>query len=309
MKIVSYAIPAGLSDFLAARLGDCFCAFPYYLSDESFDPETGIAVINVASAVDRKTLEKMPALKAVVSLSVGLEHIDIEGCRARGVEVRSCPAYAANAVAELALGLALTGIRDLGAMAEAGKGPLCTLGIGMGSELRGKTCAVLGTGHIGSGIARLLLAFGCKVKAYSRSEKKNLSSAGASYGSLSEALKADIIFVSLPHTRETHHLIGEKELSMMADRTAIVNVSRGEIIDSEALLKHMSRLSFVATDVLEGQYEFCRGKDFSAQVRKLIKKPNFIRTPYIGVCTKEAGIRLGQEALAILSELKAKYGP
>ncbi|MDD5171965.1 MAG: 2-hydroxyacid dehydrogenase, partial [Candidatus ainarchaeum sp.] len=290
MKIVSYAISKRLEDCMRSKFGRDFSSRPEPLVPQTADPEAEIAIITVASSADASVLSRMGRLKALVTASTGTDNIDMYECRRRRLEVRNCPTYATNAVAELAIALALSALRDLQSMAELGRNPDYPLGFAMGSELSGKTCAVLGTGRIGSRIAKILLAFDCGVVAYSRSSKKELIDMGVRYVPLAKAMKADIIFITLPGSKETYHLLGDKELSMLQDNAAIVNVARGEIIDSEALLEHIDRLAFVTTDVLEGQSSPI--SKLPKAIHSLLKKRNLFHTPYIGVCTSEAFERL-----------------
>jgi D-3-phosphoglycerate dehydrogenase len=169
-----------------------------------------------------------------------------------------------------------------------------------GSELCGKKCLVLGCGKIGSKIAKLLAAFGCRVLAFSRTVLPDLEKEGVRFVPLADGLKeADIIFVALPLSPETRHLLGDSRLSLVRDGASIVNISRGEIIDSCALLKHIDRLGFVATDVLENQNDM-----ENPAAMKLLSKNNFLRTPYIGAFTKEALSRLPLEVEKNIIELE-----
>jgi len=306
MKVVSYGLSKKVSSAIASALGPSYSAVPEALSVASADAGTEIAIITVFSRLDAGTLNRMPRLRAVVSASTGMDEAGAEQCRQRGIEVRNCPAYATNAVAELAIGMALAAMRDLPGMMEAGRDPRYPLGFALGGELRGKQCAVLGTGAIGSQIATTLLALGCSVVAYSRTRKEGLEASGVRYVALDAALASELIFIALPHTHATHHLIADKELALVEDGSGVINVSRGEIIDTAALPAHIGRLAFVVTDVLEGQFP-AHPADKAAlnAASELLKKPNFLRTPYIGVCTEEAGERLIHELLDVIAKLGA----
>lgn len=309
MKIVSYAFSERLAALLSSRFGAEFSNRSERLVPDTADPAADIAIITTASRADKETLSRMVKLRALVTTSAGMDNMDLEECRRRGIEVRNCPTYSANAVAELALALAFTGLRNLHLVLPEARDMGYPVGVGWGFELSGKTCAVLGTGNIGSRIARMLLGVGCTVVAFSRTSSKELVDAGVRYVPLEQALKSDLVFIALPNTSETYHLLDDSRLSMMEDLTALIVVSRGEIIDSTALLKHIDRLAFVATDVLEGQSVSWHGTPASLEVvKELLKKDNFIRSPYIGACTGESGERLENELVNTLSVLRQKLG-
>ncbi|NYZ73577.1 hypothetical protein H0O00_00380 [Candidatus Micrarchaeota archaeon] len=304
MKVTSYGLSKKVSSELASRLGIAYSAVQQPLAPECADAETEAAIITVYSRITAETLDRMPRLKAVIWASTGIDEAGAAECRQRGIEVRNCPTYATNAVAELAIALALAALRDIPSMVEAGKDLRYPSGFAFGSELRGKRCSILGAGRIGSQIARTLIALGCTVTAYSRTRKQELVDAGVRYAGLGDALASELIFIALPDTEATYHLIGDKELGLLKDGSGIINISRGEVIDSTALLAHIGRLAFVVTDVLEGQFPtHPADKATLKAVAELLKKPNFLHTPFVGVCTDEAGERLIRELLAVLAGL------
>ena len=308
MKIAAYNLPKRITEALKKMFGGEVVIHQQKLNNSTADPKADILVITITSSANKETLAKMPNLKAIVTASTGMDHIDIAECKMRGIEVRNCATYSSNAVAELAIALAFAGLRDLGRMLNFGKSltypPTCFYYIG--SELSDKKCAVLGTGAIGTVIAKKLIALGCKVVAFSRSENKELVDLNVVYLPLEQALKeAEIVFVALPSTPQTYHMIEDKELLLVREGTAIVNIARGEIINSDSLLRHIARLGFVATDVVEGEAALWLGRSIKIKaVEELAKKKNFLLVPHIGASTVEAQTRLAREVVDAISKLK-----
>lgn len=306
MRIAAYNLPERLNKALRQAFGGEVRVRKEKLTEKSADRECSIAVVTITSSVRKDALEKMPGLRHIVSASTGIDHIDLEECRRRGITARNCSTYSSNAVAELAIALSLAGLRDMGRMLGFGRAlaypPTCFYHIG--SELSGKRCAVLGTGGIGALIAKKLLALGCTVIAYSRSESEELLGLGVVYVPLDEALaSADILFIALPSTPQTFHVIDGNALSKVKDGAAIVNIARGELVDSAALLGHMDRLSFVATDVVEGEAALWLGRPMKVRaVSDLVRKKNFHLVPHIGASTREAQDRLAKETIAAVKE-------
>jgi lactate dehydrogenase-like 2-hydroxyacid dehydrogenase len=127
MKIVGYGLQGFVSRRLEKTFGSRFSARGVLSDPEDADENTEIAVINVRSSVNEKTLRKMPRLKAVVCASAGLDNVDAKAAMKRGIEIRRAADYSSASVAELAIGLALAGLRDLeGMLSEGEKLPLST---------------------------------------------------------------------------------------------------------------------------------------------------------------------------------------
>ncbi len=301
MRIVAYGLPDRLNSALKKSFGKSVSIIPRPLSSRTVSKNTEIAVVTISSKITADSLKKMPKLQCIVTASTGIDHIDRAYCDKAGISVKNCATYSSNAVAELAVALSFAGLRNLDRMLGFGRSlaypPVCFYYLG--SELSDKKCAVLGTGSIGSLIAKKLIGLGCNVTAYSRTENQELVSLGVKYLQFEKALKeSDILFIALPSTPQTFHLFGQKQLAMMKKGAAIVNIARGEIIDSAALLKYVDRLSFVATDVVEGEAALWIGKPMKVHsVSALSKKKNFLLVPHIGSSTTEAQARLAAETI------------
>ena len=153
-----------------------------------------------------------------------------------------------------------------------------------GHEIKGKTVGIIGTGNIGSDVAKLFLAFDANVVAYSNTEKENLKSLGVKYKSLEDLLKeSDIVSIHLPLNNITRNTIGKNELKLMKKNSILINCARGPIVDNEALTDALNNdeIAFAGIDVFD--YEPPLNKDYP-----LLNAKNTLLQPHIAYLTKES---------------------
>lgn len=222
------------------------------------------------------------SLKLVSVAFVGIDHVDVEACKEKGVLISNTGGYCDDAVAELAIGLTLDCLRnitecDAAVQAGHGKGSLA------GHELAGKTVGIVGTGAIGLRAASIFKAFGCKLIGYNRSEKTAAKALGLEYMSLLDVMaNADIISVHTPLTAETKGLIGEKEIAAMKHGAIIINTARGPVIETEVLARALREGKIKAgLDVFENDPPLPAN-------HPLIDAPNLVCTPHVGFDTIES---------------------
>jgi D-3-phosphoglycerate dehydrogenase len=161
----------------------------------------------------------------------------------------------------------------------------------IGRELKGKTLGVIGLGNIGERVARLGRAFGMRILVHKRTfpDPALMKELEAEFVPLHNLLaNSDVVTIHVPYTPQTHHMIGERELSLMRNGAYLVNTSRGAIVEQEALLKALKsgKLGGVALDV----YETEPPVDWT-----LMRLPSIVCTPHIGAQTAEA-----QKAASVL---------
>ena len=198
-------------------------------------------------------LSQCPKLKYLSVAFTGLDHIDLAYCKEHGIVVQNAAGYSTTAVSELAVGMMLDLLRNIVSLNERIRQG-GSRGTFLGRELRGKTVGIVGTGAIGTETARLLLAFGCKVLAWSRSRRHEVEAMGVEYVTLEELLRqSDIVSLHVPLSAETRGIIGEKELSMMKPTALLVNTARGPVCDIAAVGKALveNRIAGAAFDVFE----------------------------------------------------------
>lgn len=208
-----------------------------------------VSNIKLSAAV----LSQCPHLKYLSVAFTGLDHIDLAYCKEHDITVQNAAGYSTTAVSELAVGMMLDLLRNIITLNEKIRQG-GSRGTFLGRELRGKTVGVVGTGAIGTATAHLLLAFGAKVIAYSRTRRPEVEALGVHYMSLDELLKeADIVSLHVPLCNETRGLIGERELSLMKPTALLVNTARGPVCDIAAVGKALveSRIAGAAFDVFE----------------------------------------------------------
>lgn len=201
----------------------------------------------------REVIEKCERLKLLSVAFTGVDHVDLECCRERGITVCNAAGYSTNAVAELAFGLAISVLRNIPPCDAACRREGTKAGL-VGTELFGKTFGVVGTGAIGGKVARIAQAFGCRVVAYSRTEKPELKAIGVEYLPLEGLLEAsDIVSLHVPLDGKTKGLIGEKEIGRMKRNAILLNTARGGVVDSVALARALDegRIAGAGIDVFE----------------------------------------------------------
>lgn len=211
-------------------------------------------IIILANQPFRKNvIEKCENLKLLSVAFTGVDHIDVDFCKEKGIRVCNAAGYSTNAVAELAFGLAISVLRNIPACDTVCRKEGTKAGL-VGGELFGKTFGIVGTGAIGGKVAKIAQAFGCRVVAYSRTVKPEMEGLGIEYMSLEEVLKvSDIVSLHVPLNDKTKGLIGEKEITLMKKNAILLNTARGPVVDSEALAKALNeeKIAGAGIDVFE----------------------------------------------------------
>lgn len=222
-------------------------------------------------------------LKFISVAFTGLDHIDLVACKEREITVCNAAGYSTHSVTELTFGLLFGLLRNIPACDQATRQEKTKAGL-VGYELYGKTFGVVGTGAIGSRVAELAMAFGCKVLAYSRTQRVELVKKGVQYVTLEQLLEqSDIISLHTPLTTETKHLIHKENLKLVKPTALLINVARGPVVDSEALAQalHEGRLAGTGIDVFEMEPPI-------PSDHPLLHTPNTLLTPHVAFATAES---------------------
>ncbi|MEM8747156.1 MAG: 2-hydroxyacid dehydrogenase [Actinomycetota bacterium] len=248
--------------------------------------------------VDAATLDALDeaGVGAVALRCAGFNNVDVERAHALGIRVVRVPAYSPNAVAEHTLALMLTLNRQIHrAHNRVRDGNFSLQGL-VGFDMAGKRAAVIGTGHIGRIVARLLWHLRCDVVAVDPFEDEHLVDLGVRYVELHEALAdADIVTLNCPLLESTHHLIDDETLPIMKPGVMLVNTGRGALIDTEAVIDALKsgRVGSLALDVYEEEGDLFF-EDRSQQVlhddtfARLLTFPNVLITAHQAFLTREA---------------------
>lgn len=238
--------PAHELDFIEDVLNDDF---------GTEDTETDVLSVFIYSKVTAKAMKKFPNLKLIVTRSTGFDHIDLEAAAANNILVANVPVYGENTVAEHTFALILALSRKIVPSNERVKRNDYSLDGLRGFDLEGKTIGIIGTGKIGSKLAKMAAAFEMKIIAFDKLENKELKEKyDVKYLPLKELLNmADIVSLNLRHTAETHHIINAETIREFKKGAILVNTARGGLIDTPVLLKALDSgiLAGVGLDVLE----------------------------------------------------------
>ena len=236
--------------------------------------------------LSENVIAQCPKLKMISVAFAGVDHLPMAMCNQKNIIVSNAAGYSNHAVAELTLGLAISLYRKI--LWSDGKTRSLSNRQGfLGAELQGKTFGVIGTGQIGSQVAHLANAFGCKVLAYNRSSK---DIPNVEFSTLDYLLKnSDIVSLHVPLTKDTKELIGESELKVMKRTAILINTARGPVINSVSLTKALKNgdIAGAAIDVYEKEPPL--DKD-----HPLFDAPNTILLPHVGYATHEAIKRRGE---------------
>lgn len=262
-------------------------------SDGKLDDETIKTRIKEAevlvlanTALSGEVIEVAENLKYISIAFTGFNHIDLEKCKQRGIKVSNAAGYSTNSVAELTFGLIIALLRNIVPLDAVTREQGTKSGYRQ-LDLKGKTLGVLGTGDIGSAVAQLGLAFGCKVIAYNRSEKPALISQGVDYKSLDEVLKSsDIVSLHLPLTAETKNLINKDKLALMKNSSLLINTAIGPVVDHDALAAALHKGEIAGAGLDRVEMEPPVPADYP-----ILDAPNTVLVPHIGFSTAEAMVR------------------
>lgn len=228
-------------------------------------------------------IEAAEKLKYISVAFTGYDHIDLNKCKEKGVKVSNAGGYSTSSVAELSFGLMIGLLRNMVVLDGIARKGGTKQGYKQ-SDLNGKTLGILGTGEIGKAVAKLGLAYGCNVIAYSRSENQELLNEGVVYMPLEEVLKkSDIITIHMPLTDKTRGMINEARLKLMKPTALLINTAIGPIVDSDALARALQAGTIAGAGLDRVDMEPPIPTDYP-----LLDAPNTIIVPHIGYATDEA---------------------
>lgn len=243
-------------------------------------------VVRSRTKVRQSLIDVCPNLKVIVRGGAGLDTIDHEYAKSRGIAVMNTPLANSASVAELAIGYMLMMARSLYQATASVKADKWDKKSFNGDEIGGKTLGLIGVGNIGREVAKRAFVMGMTVLAYDPYVKEI---DGIKLVTLDELLaQADYISLHLPKTKESAGMIGAQQFAKMKNGVRIVNCARGGILDENVLYAALTKgkVAGAALDVLNEEPP----TDW-----KLLKLDNVIGSPHIGAATKEAQARVGAE--------------
>ncbi|MBP9827402.1 hydroxyacid dehydrogenase [Candidatus Saccharibacteria bacterium] len=288
------------------------------LSPESVDQAHDATTISifVPSRASKEVLEKLPKLEHIICRSTGYDNVDLEVAHKRKITVCNVPAYGENTVAEYAFALLLALARKLPPAIDQVRHGAIDHTLLTGVDLMGKTLGVIGTGRIGTHTISIGRGFGMKVIGFDAFQKPELEGQlGFRYVDLDDLLKeSDFISLHAPLTPDTAGMFDASMFKKMKPTALLVNTSRGELIDTTALVQALStgQIGGVALDVIEqenlleykqaiGAFSPKASQDIiqaEAEQALLEKMPNVILSPHNAYNTAEAVRRIWDTSFA-----------
>ena len=258
-----------------------------------------VLVPTVTDVIDAAAIEAAgPALKLIANFGNGVDHIDLAAARARRIIVTNTPGVLTEDTADMAMALILSVSRRLPegeVLARSGAWRGWSPTGMLGRSIQGKTLGILGMGRIGQAVARRARAFGLAIRYHNRRRLPQVVEAelGATYRpDLDQMLaEVDIFSPHCPHTPETHCMIDARRLALLGPEGFVVNVSRGEIVDEQALVAALQagRLAGAGLDVFAHEPHVTPG---------LLQLPNVMLLPHMASATQEARDATGAKVIA-----------
>ncbi len=253
-------------------------------------PAYDAIIVRSATKVTADVINAGTSLKVIGRAGVGLDNVDKKAADARSIKVVNTPAATSVTVAELALGLMLSVARSIPQATQSLREGKWEKKAFKGTELYGKTLGLIGSGRIGSELAKRCVAMGMSVVVFDPFIKECVAGRLCEFPELLK--QADYISLHVPKTDKTAHIINKDTIAQMKKGVVIINCARGGVVDEAALYDALvsGHVRAAALDV----YETEPLKDF-----RLFSLPNVIGTPHIGAQTKEgqerAGIGIAEE--------------
>jgi glyoxylate reductase len=248
-------------------------------------------------------------LRLIANYGAGVDHIDVATARQRGILVSNTPGAVTEDTADMTMALMLAvtrrmpeGLATMQAGTWAGWSPMAFLG----GRLSGRRLGILGMGRIGQAVARRARAFGLQVHYHNRKRVRPEVEAeleATYWESLDQMIaRMDIISVNCPHTPSTFHLLNARRLKLLKPTAVIVNTSRGEVIDENALARGVraGEIAGAGLDVYE------HGTEINPQLRDL---PNVVLLPQMGSATLEGRIEMGEKVIINIKTFSDGHRP
>ncbi len=254
-------------------------------------PDVHLLGIRSKTNVTKSVLDKAAKLQSIGCFCIGTNQVNMQHATGRGVAVFNAPYSNTRSVAELVIGAAIMLIRKVLDKNKAAHEGFWFKQSDGSHELRGKTLGIVGYGNIGSQLSVLAEALGMKVVYYDVEAKLPMGNAVVCHALKDLLKKSDVVSLHVPELPSTKNLIGRTQLNWMKSTSVLINYSRGEVVDLDALSNALKaeKLSGAAIDVFPVEPEK-NGDTFSCPLQGL---PNVLLTPHVGGSTEEAQYHIG----------------
>jgi len=274
--------------------------------------EADVLVPTVTDKIDAKLLAQVgPQLRLIAQFGTGVDNVDVETARRRGITVTNTPGVLTEDTADMTMALILAVPRRLAEGARFlrdhdGEWPGWSPTWMLGRRIYGKRLGIIGMGRIGQAVAKRARAFGLEIHYHNRKPanaviEKELEA--TYWENLDEMLpKVDIVSVNCPHTPATYHLMNTARLKLMRSDAYIVNTARGEVIDENALIRALEagELGGAGLDVFENEPKVSP---------RLIKLPNVVSLPHMSSATVEGRVEMGGKVIVNIKTFMDGHRP
>lgn len=261
-----------------------------------------VVVSTITDKLDEELIDALPeSVKLIAQFGNGVDNIDVEAARRRDIIVTNTPSVLTQDTADMAMALILSVPRRLAEGAEVLRGDAIWQGWSptwmLGRRLGGKSLGIVGMGRIGTAVAQRARAFGLNIHYYSRNRRPRQieEPLEATYWDDLDAMLAhvDIVSLHVPHTKDTFNLMHEDRLKSVKPGAVLVNVSRPELVDEDALigLIESGHISGAGLDVFEN------GAALNPRLLALAQKHKVILTPHMASATLESRIEMGETVI------------
>lgn len=248
-------------------------------------------------------------LKLIANYGAGVDHIDVATARQRGILVSNTPGVLTDDTADMTMALILAVTRRMSegmALMQKGEWSGWAPTALLGGRIGGRRLGILGMGRIGQAVARRAAAFGMQIHYHNR-RKLHPDTEAALEATYWESLdqmvaRMDVISVNCPHTPSTFHLMNARRLKLMKPNAVIVNTSRGEVIDENAMTRMLKagEIAGAGLDVYEN------GTEVNPRLRDL---PNVVLLPHMGSATVESRIEMGEKVIINIKTFQDGHRP
>ncbi|MCZ2357391.1 MAG: hypothetical protein LC115_12025 [Bacteroidia bacterium] len=308
----SWILADPFSDWLPQKLADIGISLwdfssksPAFIEEKLTDAE-GL-ILSSKIKLSASLLEKSKSLRYIIRGGSGLENIDVSAAKKQNIRVISLPQGNRDAVAEHAAGMLLMLLNNLQRSDSEVRNFLWNREQNRGSELWNKTVGIIGFGNTGSAFANRLTGFGCRIIAYDK-YKTGIDNPWVEQVSL-ETLQqhTDILSFHVPLTSETYHLGNNSFWDKFAKKIWVINLSRGAVIDTAALLQNLkaNKIAGAALDVLEDEPLTNLTEQKQTLYQQLFTQ-NVVLSPHIGGWSFESKERISKLIIAEVAQLYAK---
>ena len=272
--------------------------------------DADVLVPTITDQIDASLLAQAgPRLKLIANYGAGVDHIDVTTARQHGILVSNTPGVGAEDTADMAMALILAVTRRIPeglAVMQGGNWEGWSPMANLGGRIGGRRLGILGMGRIGQAVARRARAFGMQIHYHNRKRLRPEIEAELEatwWDSLDQMIaRVDILSVNCPHTPATFHLMNARRLKLMKPSAVIVNTSRGEVVDENALTRMLraGEIAGAGLDVFE------RRKEINPRLREL---PNVVLLPHMGSATVEGRVEMGEKVIVNIKTFNDGHRP